>query len=94
METTAITWTLGDRLVKARRLARISTQGMADYLGVDRSTIRNYEADRTVPKAAVLRAWAGKCQVPFSWLANDNEAATEGDIPIIWSGENPVQDAA
>lgn len=62
-------WTLGDRLVKARRVADVSTQDMADYFEVSRQTIRNYEADRSRPSRALLIAWALRCGVPVSWLS-------------------------
>lgn len=65
------TWTIGDRLRKAREHAGISVQEMADRLGVGRTTISNYEHDRTgkrgVPRMAVM-LYASQCGVPVAWI--------------------------
>ena len=50
-------WTLGDVLAKLRTLAGISTQEMADRLGVSRNTVGNYEHDRTHPNRATVEVW-------------------------------------
>ena len=69
-ETTVPTWTVGDRLRKAREEAGISVEGMAYELGLSRTTITNYErrpGKRGVPHT-VLRVWADVCGVDFTWL--------------------------
>lgn len=61
-------WTLGDRLAKARRMAGISSEEMAERLIRTRSTVSNYEHDRTRPTLAVLRAWSEATGAPLDWL--------------------------
>lgn len=68
MATTTLSWTLGDRLAKARRHARLTTTEMADELGLGRYTIHNYESDRTRPNKGTLMLWATRCGVDYEWL--------------------------
>jgi transcriptional regulator with XRE-family HTH domain len=66
------TWTLGDRLRKARELTGLQQKDFADALGVTRNTVGNYESDKTTtPQRTVLRAWASLCEVPYEWLTGD-----------------------
>jgi transcriptional regulator with XRE-family HTH domain len=65
------TFTLGDRLAKARSLAGISAQEMANQLGVSRNTISNYENDRTTPPRSVVILYAELCDVPEWWLLGE-----------------------
>src|SRR5437868_6128097 len=66
-------WTLGDRLRKARELAALEQGELASRIGVSRGTVSNYELGRGTrpPKRIVLRAWAAECHVPYSWLVDD-----------------------
>lgn len=76
-------WTFGDRLAKAREHAGISVEQMADELGVSRNTIGNYEAERTTPKAGVVKAWALITGVSFEWIVEgrpSSEWSTAGDL--------------
>ncbi|MDP9073942.1 MAG: helix-turn-helix domain-containing protein [Actinomycetota bacterium] len=61
-------WTLGDRLAKARRTADVERKELADYLGVSVRALGGYELGERVPRMAVLRSWAERCNVPLSWL--------------------------
>lgn len=68
-QTTRIpTWTIGDRLRKAREWADIESRDMAERLGVSRNTISNYEHDRTSPPVEVLKLWATETGVNILWL--------------------------
>lgn len=67
------TWTLGERMWKARKDAGLSSTAMADQLGVSSNTIGNYEAGRTTPSLATLKLWSEVTNVPLSWLADDIE---------------------
>lgn len=69
------TWTLGDRLRKARITAGISVGEMAAHLGVSPDTVTNYERENTTPRRAVLMAYAEKCNVPLGWIEDDNYQA-------------------
>lgn len=57
-----------DRLNKALTVAGISSNEMADYLGVGRNTISNYINGRTRPRKATIRDWARRTGVPCEWL--------------------------
>lgn len=66
-------WTLGDRLAKARRMADLSVQDMADALGVSRNTVTNYERGHTDPARGVLIAYASVTGVPMWWIEGLDE---------------------
>jgi transcriptional regulator with XRE-family HTH domain len=68
------TWTLGDRLAKAREHAGLSIEEMADVLVRDRSTIGRYENDRNRPPRRVLRRWAEVTGVPLEWIVGGDDA--------------------
>src|SRR5690606_11588498 len=72
--TTVPAFGLRHRLSLALDHADVSVQEMADELGVSRNTVGNYIAGRTRPHKAVLRVWALRTGVPFTWLA-------EGKLP-------------
>ena len=83
--TDAPTWTLGDRLVKARHVAHMDQHQLAAALGIGRASIVRYEADRHRPTKAVLMAWAQVCGVPYEWLADDPETGhTQGSYQSGW----------
>lgn len=62
------TWTMGDRLAKARRDTGMSTREFADALGVSAKTINNYEAGTHAPRRIVINAWSLATGVPTGWL--------------------------
>ena len=64
-------WTLGDRLRKARRQARIGTAAMATKLGCHRNSVLGWETDRVVPPLEVVVRWARLTHVPLSWFVED-----------------------
>lgn len=61
-------WTLGDRLAKSRRSARIGQEQMADLLLRNKNTMSNWENDRTRPGPKLLARWAEITGVDLSWL--------------------------
>lgn len=65
------TWTLGERMWKARRDAGLSTSAMADALDVSANTVGNYEAGRTTPTTVTLREWARITGVSHTWLVGE-----------------------
>lgn len=72
------TWTLGNRLWRARRHADLTQQQLAERLGVGLKSIKDYESDRRSPKRGVLLGWAVTCQVDPAWLEHgDGEADPE-----------------
>lgn len=62
------TFTLGDRLRKAREVTGMSQVEFAEHIGIGRSTVQSYENGTTAPKQIALRAWAMATGVPFYWL--------------------------
>jgi transcriptional regulator with XRE-family HTH domain len=70
------TWTIGDRLRKARETAGVGVSEMADKLGVERQTIRRWERASVVRGQTVL-AYAQVCDVDAGWL--HGEYASAGD---------------
>jgi transcriptional regulator with XRE-family HTH domain len=65
------TWTLGDRLRKAREELGMSQQQLADALGVDRKSISSWEVGRHQPRYRDVSAIAGATGVDLEWLAGD-----------------------
>jgi transcriptional regulator with XRE-family HTH domain len=61
---------LAARIRRARRIAGISQQGLADTLGVTRSAVSNWESDSGVrPATHRLAVLARTLHVGFEWLA-------------------------
>lgn len=77
------TWTLGDRLRKARLDADITTSAMARALGVDRKTVCNYESERTRITRGNTLAWALITGVSSQWIM-------QGDPPPEAPQENEI----
>jgi predicted transcriptional regulator len=75
-DTMIPTWTIGDRMHKARRSSRIGSAEMADRIGATRATVSNYENGRTEPPIKVIQRWSEATGVPITWLI-------EGDDPEI-----------
>lgn len=63
-------FTFADRLGKALHVSGVSTQEMADALGVTRTTITNYTSGRTKPSKLQIKEWAFKTGAPIEWLIN------------------------
>lgn len=59
---------VGDRLRRARELTELDRQDFAREIGVARSTVSNVENGITQPSRLVLRAWAMRTGVSFTWL--------------------------
>lgn len=78
---------LGDRLGKALRVAHISNQDMADYLGVSRNTVSNYINGRGEPKRATLLLWALRTGVSLTWLQTGQAGGGEGEIDAFLDSE-------
>lgn len=75
LHTFVPTWTLGDRLLRARKSRGLSQAELAEAIGIHQRSISNYEADVTVPNWAIIRAWASECQINLSWLATGDPYA-------------------
>lgn len=73
-------WTLGDRLRKAREVAGISQAELARAIAVSRNTVSNAEGGRVAPRQIVLNAWSLATGVPLAWIQH-GEAANEQPRP-------------
>lgn len=57
-----------DRMRKALRVAGISVQEIAEYLGVARNTVSTWINGRIDPSTQTMRLWALRTGVPYEWL--------------------------
>ena len=77
--------TLGDRLARARDAAGMSQAQLARRLGVKLSTLRNWESDRSEPRANRLQMLSGLLNISFVWLmtgvAQNDDSAPEPELP-------------
>jgi transcriptional regulator with XRE-family HTH domain len=69
-------WTLADRMRKAREYAGLKQTELAADIGIARSSITNYETGRKTPSRPVLLSWALRCGVPLTWLRYGTEDGT------------------
>jgi DNA-binding XRE family transcriptional regulator len=82
------TWTLTDRLRKARLLAGLEQADLAERLRVSRNSISNYENGKTEPSATTFVRWAAATGVTLEWLAegirvNDKTPAEAGVLEDV-----------
>lgn len=66
------TWTLGERIRKAREDAGLSQQQFADRLGVDRKSVTNWEGNRHAPRYRDVMLVSLVADVDLGWLAGDD----------------------
>lgn len=74
------TWTLTDRLRKARELTGLNAEDFAAELNVSRSTVHNYESPSYDKKrrVIVLKAWAMRSGVDYHWLTTGEADGPDG----------------
>ena len=60
-------WTIADRLRKAREEAGLGVAEFAEEIGVNRRTVSRYESGANPPKSIVL-LWQMRTGVPAEWL--------------------------
>lgn len=65
---------------KSLRHSDLSVQAMADYLGVERSTVSTWINGRIVPRKQTLILWAMHTGVSYEWLCPADEAAAAPDL--------------
>lgn len=87
---------LADRMRKALRIAGLTVQEMADYLGVTRTTVSNWINGHVPPSKQTQRLWAMRSGVDFDWLVtgeNPHQAVPdEGSVllPRLDSNQQPA----
>lgn len=70
---------LHHRLALAMEHAGVKRSDMASYLGVSGNTISNYTNGHTRVPVSVIRLWAQRCSVPYSWLSTGEIDPEEAD---------------
>jgi transcriptional regulator with XRE-family HTH domain len=78
MSNTIPSWSLGDRIRKARRQAEMSQQELADAINVKVGSVSSWEADSATPRHAfeVIAAIAKATDVSVVWLAGLDDGGT------------------
>lgn len=84
------TFTLADRLRKARELTGLDQIPFADELGISRNSVSNAETGTVMPRRITLKAWAMRTGVDLDWLLTGT-APTAPDGGGEWAprGSNP-----
>jgi transcriptional regulator with XRE-family HTH domain len=75
LDFTDETSTFGDRLVAARESMGMTQAQLAHRLGVKLQTLRNWEEDRSEPRANKLQMVAGMLNTSMVWLMSGQGAA-------------------
>lgn len=86
-DTSVPPWTLADRLTKARRIAGLTQDDMAERIGLSRQSIAKFEVGKPVRLAYVV-AWADTCQVPLDWLRYGLGDWNEPRVPPPYPGSD------
>lgn len=87
-EPTVPSWTIGDRLRKAREITGLDQGDFAERIGLSRNTVGSYESGRgkKPPRGIVLNAWALATGVDRHWLEHgggvlaDNRCTLPSDL--------------
>jgi transcriptional regulator with XRE-family HTH domain len=77
-------WTLGDRLRKAREVAGMDAEIMAQHVGVTDRTIRNYETDTTPVKRSVILGYSMATGVPVEWIETGVTPPSDPTLVTRW----------
>lgn len=91
-ETEAIpSWSLGDRLRKAREHAGLSRDQLAAKLSVPKGTLWKWETDATRPRDVVEMAdrWAQATGVPVAWLLGLTKMYKRDFGVVTWESDAP-----
>ena len=83
-------WTQADRFTKARHVAGLSQEDLAERLDLSLRTIRRYEAGMN-PKRTIIVSWALACGVSVRWLAFGEEVPTDTEGVTLWEPDEYSQ---
>lgn len=81
--------TFGDRLARAREAMGIGQAQLAHRLGIKPQTLRNWEQDRSEPRANRLQMLAGTLNVSMVWLMS-GQGEAPADAPTA-AGANAAE---
>jgi len=84
--------TFGDRLEAAREAKGLSVIGLAEKLGVDASTIEEWESDADEPRSNRIQMLAGLLNVSIVWLIS-GEASGTANVADTYTRPTGVNDA-
>lgn len=74
---------LGERISNARVAKGYSQNQFANRLGVQKSTLKNWENDRTSPRSNRLNQIAGILDIPLVWLLAGAETPKSIEAPNL-----------
>jgi transcriptional regulator with XRE-family HTH domain len=78
MRTTVIpTWSVLDRLIKAREVAGFSQSELAHQLGVSLSTVRRIEKGEKPANRMEIYGWGVACGVDPEWIIEGGDASAD-----------------
>jgi len=86
------TSTFGDRLVLAREAMGLGQGQLARRMGVKLQTLRNWEEDRSEPRANRLQMLAGMLNVSMVWLMSGRGAPPQSHPEPSAGGTAPLVD--
>ncbi len=85
----ALEFDKADRLRRALRVADVSSNDMADYLGVSRNSVSAWINGRTEPSTQTTRLWALRTGVPYMWLETGEAPNEPGPLESRLWESNP-----
>lgn len=87
----ALTWTLGDKIAKARRYAGLEQDELGAAVGVSRALVSKWERDKSEPTISQVRLVAQATGVSFDWLTTIGyrcmsplHSVSDGDDQQMW----------
>lgn len=84
MQTAIVpSFTLADRLRKAREITGLDQGDFADRAEIARTTVVNYERGHRAPRRIYLRAWADAAGVDFEWLETGKAPSEDGADSVV-----------
>lgn len=78
------TWSIADRIRKAREHAGLDQTELADRTNIARSTISNYERGTTRPSKVYVKTIALATGVDPEWIWSGNGPSDVGEPPTKW----------
>lgn len=74
---------LSQRLVASAKRAGLTTEQVAERLGVAASTVYSWRTGRNEPPLALVVDWAKLVGVSLAWLATGEEDANEEQVRLV-----------